>query len=735
MIKRPRWTTVLALLLVPLLVAGGFLWGTWGANPRLRNVQAAIVNNDEMVTINGQAMPLGRQLASYLVDTDRDQNLTWVLADSNHAAAGLADGSYAAVVTIPKNFSAAATSFSGSADKAVQATIQVQTSPATGVAETALGQHIADGAANSLNRFLTGEYLKNIYVGFNTMSDQFLELKDGTAKLSDGAAQLSDGLKLASDGGVQLSSGAHQLLSGSNQLTSGTDTFTSGVATFDTGVGQYVGGVKQYIGGITPMMTQVRGLVTQVPDWGDLVTTLDPIMTNLPATATQLNTQIQTLLPGLKSTLTTLDGFVTQTGDVQTALAAYASQLASQTVPCPAQLQAAPGACDAFNAGVMAGQASAIGGFTAIAQQLQVLGSDADTLHAQITTLLATADALAAAAEQLVQIAPAAAAQWATLKAQLPNGTLTRAEVLALLNQVISGGDQLIAGGDQLVAGSAQLTSGASQLASGSHTFTTGLGTFVSGVDQYTGGVTQAATGAKELAEGTTQLADGVASGAGKVPTYNEAQRTQLSKVVASPVDTTDLQDLPLPTISWASLLLVMALWLGALAVFAAYRPVDPANLTSSASNVQLLWRGMRPGLLIVGVQAVLLAGLSAAVAGLGWGTGLGLALGALLIAGTFVACNQALAAWFGTRGRVVSLALLLVTVISALAYSAPPAFDALKMLSPLTPALSATRAIMTGQSPTLSLLGVAAWGLLGLGAVWAATIRSRTVNLSAVSA
>ena len=87
----------------------------------------------------------------------------------------------------------------------------------------------------------------------------------------------------------------------------------------------------------------VRGLVTQVPDWGDLVTTLDPIMTNLPATATQLNTQIQTLLPGLKSTLTTLDGFVTQTGDVQTALAAYASQLASQTVPCPAQLQAAPG--------------------------------------------------------------------------------------------------------------------------------------------------------------------------------------------------------------------------------------------------------------------------------------------------------------------------------------------------------------------------------------------------------
>ena len=76
------WATVLVLLLVPLLIGGGLLWGTSRADAGLRGVQAAVVNNDEMVTVNGQMMPLGRQLAAELVDSDRQQNFTWVLASA-----------------------------------------------------------------------------------------------------------------------------------------------------------------------------------------------------------------------------------------------------------------------------------------------------------------------------------------------------------------------------------------------------------------------------------------------------------------------------------------------------------------------------------------------------------------------------------------------------------------------------------------------------------------------------
>ena len=75
-------------------------------------MRAAIVNNDKPVTINGQYVPLGRQLTAGLVkgSDDLPSNLDWTISNTADAAAGLANGTYDAVITIPENFSAAATS-------------------------------------------------------------------------------------------------------------------------------------------------------------------------------------------------------------------------------------------------------------------------------------------------------------------------------------------------------------------------------------------------------------------------------------------------------------------------------------------------------------------------------------------------------------------------------------------------------------------------------------------------
>ena len=65
---RIRWTTLLGLLLVPLTVAGLFLWGLWNPTERLGTVTAAVVNLDEPVEVDGQLVPLGRVLAAELID-------------------------------------------------------------------------------------------------------------------------------------------------------------------------------------------------------------------------------------------------------------------------------------------------------------------------------------------------------------------------------------------------------------------------------------------------------------------------------------------------------------------------------------------------------------------------------------------------------------------------------------------------------------------------------------------
>ena len=471
-ITQPR--TILALLLVPLLLAGGLLWGTWGAGDRLRSVEAAVVNEDRMVTLDGQAMPLGRQLAAELVDSSRAENLTWVLADGDGARAGLASGRFAAVVTIPPGFSAAATSFSGDASAARQATIDVQTSPVVGINETALGLTIADAAADALNRFLTGEYLKGIYLGFNDLEAQFVELRDGATTYAASVGEFGDGVGLLAGGMVSLA---------------------DGVAVYTYGI-------------------------------------------------------------------------------------------------------------------------------------------------------------------------------------------------------------------DRAATGSTALADGLGELAGGAY----------------------------ELSAGVGELAAGVAAGAGEIPTYTDAERENLARAVASPIDTTALGGIVHPRVSWASLLLVLALWLGAMALWLTRRALDRAEALSTEANAALLWRTLRPGLGIGAGQALLLAALGAVVLDLTPGRTLGLALVLLLAAAAFMAVNHALAC-AGLPGRVIALVLLVLGIVPAVSSAAPALFHTLRSLSPLTPALDAVRAVTTAGSPTLPLLLVLTWLGLGVGASALAVARSRTVPVGALLA
>lgn len=830
---RPTWATVVALLLVPLLVAGGFLWGTWNATPRLRTVQAAVVNLDEMVEVNGQKMPLGRQLAAELVNSEREQNLTWVLADAKRAAEGLANGTFAAVVTIPEDFSKAATSFSGEPADAVQATIRVETSPVTGVSETALGQHIANAASTALNQFLTGEYLKNIYLGFNQMGDQFAELRDGTRTLADGSAQLADGAGKAADGSSLIGNGLTQLSAGSGQLRGGVQQlgdgmaplaagagqaadgagqlaggmgqwasgaeqyaagvsqwatggrqYATGVEQFATGLTTYTDGVAQYAGAITSIVAPIRAFVEQLPDWGDLIERLDPLMSQLPAWAKDLDKRITAFVKDLNDFLDRVEGMVTRADSVENAVDAFGTQLKAADVACPADLADTPGACEAFERGVTATKSAAATRLAPVAKQADQLAADGATVGEWIDRIRTAADRLVTLSGQFVDWAPDVAAQWTAFKAQLPNGTLTKGDVLALLDQFLDAGNQLVSGGtqlsdgaaalavgadqladgaEQLAAGGGELVGGAKQLAGGASSLADGIGQLaggleqvadgmpqlVSGVGQYTGGVdqlaagfgefesglTQLADGTRELADGTDALADGVAEGAGAIPSYTDSERENLAKVVASPINTEGLDDLVMPTVAWASLLIAMALWLGALAAYSVFKAVDSRNLTSSESTPRLLWRSVAPALGIVAAQAVALTALAAGVIGLSPTRALGLGAVSLVAAVAFVGVNHALAGWFGTLGRVASLALMLMTTVPAIAFSAPGFFSTLAGLSPLSPALGAIRMVMTGQPAAVPTLGLVAWALAAFGASYVAVARSRTVKLAAVTA
>ena len=285
---KPRIITLIALLFVPLIVVGTLMWGLWNPTDRLDNVTAAIVNNDEPVTINGQLTPLGRLLTAGLVDgADGASNYNWVITDEAGAKKGLENGNYVAVVTIPKNFSEVATSSFSDASNPQQAIIDVTSSDKSRLVDDAITTAITSTAVNMLNQQLSASYIENVLIGFSTLSESLGKAASGAHELSSGIASLADGANQLSAGATQFSNGmwalqnqaatipgnAQSLADGLAGL-SATCTqvvvapaqaqFCGGLAQLSGGTGALAGGLTELSGGITQLANGSTGIATGV---------------------------------------------------------------------------------------------------------------------------------------------------------------------------------------------------------------------------------------------------------------------------------------------------------------------------------------------------------------------------------------------------------------------------------------------------------------------------------------
>lgn len=231
--RRPRRVTpltLLGILLLPALIGGILVTALSHPGERLDRMSAAIVNLDEPVTIEGQYLPLGRQLAAGLVEgsDEFDSNLNWVISNEADAARGLSDGTYQAVVTIPAGFSSAATSpgraLSGAGTPAERAEITVLTAPDSLLADDLITAQIAGAATSTMGELLSTSTLENVLIGFTTIGEQLGHAAEGAAELATGAEQAAGGAAEVPGGARQLASGAGALSSGAAQLGTGLDT-------------------------------------------------------------------------------------------------------------------------------------------------------------------------------------------------------------------------------------------------------------------------------------------------------------------------------------------------------------------------------------------------------------------------------------------------------------------------------------------------------------------------------
>ena len=447
--KPITWLTILGILLLPAAVGGILVAALQNPTERLDSMTAAIVNLDDPVTIDGQVTPLGRQLASGLVEgsDDLDSNLTWVISNEEDAADGLADGSYQAVITIPESFSAAATSagqaIADGGGNPEQATIEVTTPEDGLVADDLITGQIANVAATTLGTMLSEATTENILVGFTTIGDQIGDAADGAVKLATGARDAATGAAAIPDGATKLASGASELGSGASSLATGLDTIAENTRDAANGAGTIGAGLtaggaqlQDNVGGITQLVGTVQSAT---------------------GTATQAATQTKDLATTLGTMAATCDPAVS-----------------GQSMCDQLRAAAASAATAATSAGTAAGTLSApqvAGGIAAIPGTFSTLASSMSQAGAGAT--------------------------------QLAGG----------LNQLASQGiDQSAAGARALASGATQLSDGATALADGTTELATGLDTLATGTGDLAGGLRTASDSLPSFSDSeSTSLASVIA--------------------------------------------------------------------------------------------------------------------------------------------------------------------------------------------------------------------------------
>lgn len=510
---RLGWLSIIGVLIIPLLVAGGFLAATWNSSDRLGKVHAAIVNNDDPVTIDNKQVPLGRQLAGSLVNgkgTDDGQNFDWQISDSSDANKGLADGRYAAVVTIPSNFSARATSYSKNhAKDAKRANLDVQTSHRSGITDAAVGRSISSAAIDGINDKLSRQYLSNLYLGFN-------RTQSGVQKSADGAKQLAGSSK-------KLSGGIHDSAGAAKKLSAGNERLSDGAGKLSTGIGKLGPGADRLASGADGLGRGTRQLSTNLDKLSD-------------GTA-QLPKQTRRLDSGARSSADGARGLRSGIGKV--------NKSAGQLSDGAGQLQSGLGQYSKNtkqNAAAVHSYVDGVNKYTdSVTPYVKKVGESADGMSVAAKNIKQGRGQLRSAGKQVdcpqnmsqtecKAFKKGAAATGQQVNQQLDHGKLghavdrlagnsdrikTGSQQLSNSSQKLKrSGNQLAGGADKLHNGATRMQSNAGRLGDGADKLSNGTGKLDSSAGKLANGLDRLSNGTQKLADATPQLHKGIAAAA-----------------------------------------------------------------------------------------------------------------------------------------------------------------------------------------------------------------------------
>ncbi len=217
---------LVALIAVPILYGGLYLWANQDPYGRFPEVPVALVVDDEgapPASGSGYDVNYGTEVADNLIERG---DFDWREMSAAQAEEALRTGEVDFTVTIPANFSAALTSVAG--EKPQQALIELETNDANNYLASSIGAQTVEKVRSSVAQMVGSEAAETLLTGLSTVRDNLISATDGATKLTDGADSASSGSATLADGTAKLADGTAQLATGAGTLSDGAHRLADG---------------------------------------------------------------------------------------------------------------------------------------------------------------------------------------------------------------------------------------------------------------------------------------------------------------------------------------------------------------------------------------------------------------------------------------------------------------------------------------------------------------------------
>ncbi|AUI36550.1 hypothetical protein CWI35_08470 [[Bacillus] caldolyticus] len=672
--NRKTLIPIIAVLFIPLLYSGMFLWAFWDPYDHLDELPVAVVNKDKGTTFEGKAFHLGDDLVEKLKEK---KQFNWHFVNEHEGEKGLKEQKYYMLIQIPEDFSQNATTLQDDHPKKLQ--LIYKPNEGFNFLSAQIGGTAVEKIKTEVAKTLTETYAENMFENIQTLADGLTKASDGAKQLHDGLGEakngtnkLYDGMKKAEDGSkdlhhhlATLAEKSMAFTDGLNQAVNGSTQVQAGVQMLDNGMKHMVDGQGQLLDGAKQAQEGTANLASGAKRVYEGMQTLDARMPQLLQGSEQLSGGAEKLASSLaqwqQGAARVQTGATQVTGGLEQ-LAAQLDALIAQT-PDPTQkavyerLKKNVEKLSFGSKQVENGIAQLNDGAKALQSGAASLNSGAKQLHEGHIALDRGVDELLSGQQQLVNGANA------LLNGQekLVAGMNTLHEKMKEAEQ---GADKLAKGGQTLTSGLQVLAQGADRLQDGAHQLADGSQQLASGMNELTSGTRHLQNGMNRLTDGSEELADQLKEGAKKASDVKANK--DVYDMFAEPVKVKNekVNEVPNYGTGFTPYFLSLGLFVGALLLSIVFPLREPAAVPRSPFH----WFFAKFGVLIgVGIfqallaDSVLLYGLDLQVKSVPF-----FILFSVVTSIAFLSVIQFLVTTFGDPGRFIGIVVLILQLTTS---------------------------------------------------------------------